>query len=334
MLGGRGKTKAVWRRADGRRCPIPLQGRQSVHAIMTWIDPALVQAFEAERTNAYRLCTFEDGWAERFGSDILISYKTEEARDRLKTELYLWSLAVNVKFTRVFARYLPKQNSERDRPQLIVGEADSPLQTTTLEREVCFGIDFGSGYSVGLFVDQRENRSLVRREKPRTLLNCFAYTCAFSVVAAMGGAETVSVDLSKTSLARGRENFTLNEIPEGKHRFVAEDVMSFLPRLERKGGRFDMIILDPPTFSRTHRGRAFQVESDFETLLSSALEVAERNARILLSTNCSSLTARGLEVMAKFCLKATRRAGSLQSQPTPPDFPAGAAARTVWLTLR
>ena len=170
--------------------------------------------------------------------------------------------------------------------------------------------------------------------RPKTLLNCFAYTCAFSVTAARDGAKTVSIDLSKKSLARGRENFELNEISSEGHRFIAEDVIAFLPRLARKGEKFDVIILDPPTFSRTHRGKAFQVERDFETLLQQALELSERDGKILLSTNCTTLSERALEVMARYCLKATRRAGSLHSQPALPDFPHGIGARTVWLTLR
>ncbi len=299
-----------------------------------WIDASLVKAFAAEQTDAYRLCTFDDGWAERFGGDVLISYKTEVARERLATEFHLWAMSVEFEFTRIFARFLPKQNSERDLPRLLLGAPDLDLKTNTLERAVRFGVDFASGYSVGLFVDQRENRSFVRREKPRTLLNCFAYTCAFSVVAGTVGAETLSVDLSKKSLARGRENFVLNALPTAHHRFVAEDVMAYLPRLARKGEKFDFIILDPPTFSRTHRGKAFQVESDFEDLLLRALEVAERNARILLSTNCTKLNARALQVMAKYCLKASRRAGGLHSEPAPPDFPTAAGASTLWLTLR
>jgi 23S rRNA (cytosine1962-C5)-methyltransferase len=110
--------------------------------------------------------------------------------------------------------------------------------------------------------------------------------------------------------------------------------MEVLPRLARKGEKFDVIVLDPPTFSRTHRGKLFQVEHDFETLLLAALEVAERNARILLSTNCSTLRERALEVMGRFCLKAARRAGDFHREPGLPDFPAGVAAATVWLTLR
>lgn len=299
-----------------------------------WIEPALVKAFEAEETDAYRLYTGPDGWADRYGSDVLISYKTEAAQERLKTELYLWSLAVHFKFTRVFARFLPKQNAQRHAPRLVIGDAGSTPQTVATERLLKYGIEFQTGYSVGLFVDQRENRSFVRQLRPKRMLNCFAYTCAFSVAAASAGAETVSVDLSKTALARGRENFALNSIPTDNHRFIAEDVMEILPRLARKGEKFDSIILDPPTFSRTHRGKTFQVAENFETLLSGALELTERNSRILLSTNCGTLTERALEVMARFCLKAARRAGSLHSEAPLPDFPVEAGARTVWLTLR
>jgi 23S rRNA (cytosine1962-C5)-methyltransferase len=299
-----------------------------------WIQPEVVQAFAAEETDAYRLCTFDDGWAERFGPDILISYKNEVARERLTTELYLWSLTVNFKFARVFTRFLPKQNAERTTPQLVIGEPDANLPTIATERSLRYGIDFESGYSVGLFVDQRENRSFVRRAKPTTLLNCFAYTCAFSVAAASAGATTVSVDLSKKSLTRGKENFALNLLPTDGHRFVAEDVMEFLPRLARKGEKYDIIILDPPTFSKAHTGKTFQVEQDFETLLSQALELADRDSRILLSTNCTTFNDRALEVAARYCMKVARRAGSFHREPELPDFPRGTGARTVWLTLR
>src|SRR5450755_1906588 len=215
-----------------------------------WIDTAMVKAFAAEQTDAYRLCTFDDGWVERYGGDVLVSYKTEVARERLTTELYLWALNNEFKFMRVFARFLPKQNAKRVAPKLVVGDAQSNLQTIASERMLRYGIDFESGYSAGLFVDQRENRSFVRHGKPKMLLNCFAYTCAFSVAGATVGAKTVNVDLSKKSLARGRENLALNSVHTDGHRFIAEDVMEFLPRLARKNEKFDCIILDPPTFSR------------------------------------------------------------------------------------
>lgn len=302
--------------------------------ISEWIDPGLHRAFVAQQTDAIRLYSSPDGWVERFGVDVLISHKTDEALERLKAHLFLWALNVDFTFRRVFARFLPKQNADREAPRLVLGDRGANLQSTAQERTLRYGIDFAAGYSVGLFIDQRENRRFVRDVAARSLLNCFAYTCSFSVAAATVGARTVSIDLSRKSLARGRENFALNSLPTNDHRFLADDVMEVLPRLARKGEKFDVIILDPPTFSRSHRGKAFQVEKDFETLLLAALEVAERDARILLSTNCSSLAERALEVMARYCLKATRRAGTFHQEPPLADFPPRVGAATLWLTLR
>ncbi|MEY2480974.1 MAG: rRNA (cytosine1962-C5)-methyltransferase [Verrucomicrobiota bacterium] len=298
-----------------------------------WIEPELFRAFEAEQTDAHRLCTCPDGWVERFGPDVLISYKSEVARERLTTELYLWTLGAGFKFVRIFGRFLPKQNAERVAPQLALGDANTNPQSVATERMLKYGIDFGAGYSVGLFIDQRENRSFLRRIRPKTILNCFAYTCSFSVAAATVGARSVNVDLSKKSLARGRENFALNSLPTNDHRFIADDVLDVLPGLARKGEKFDAIMLDPPTFSRSGN-KAFQVERDFEGLFVAALEVAERDARILLSTNCASLNEKLLELMARFCLKAARRAGTFHREPPLADFPAGVAASAIWLTLR
>ncbi len=299
-----------------------------------WIDFGLERDFAAEKTDAYRLCTRSDGWVERYGVDVLISYKTEAAGEQLGRELTEWSRLSNQPIERVFARFLPKQNSERHAPRIVSGDASLPLDRTVLERGVSYGVDFGAGYSAGLFLDQRENRQFVRRSAPRRLLNCFAYTCSFSVVAALAGGATLSIDLSRKSLARGRDNLLLNRIATDHHRFLADDVLRVLPRLARKGERFDWIILDPPTFSRSRTGKAWQVEHDFEDLLLAALEVATRDAKILLSTNCTRLDERALEVMARFCLKATRRAGKFQPAVQLPDFPKGAGARTLWVLLR
>ena len=299
-----------------------------------WIDFELVRDFAAEQTDAYRLCTTSDGWAERYGADVLVSYKTEAARDRMLEELEEWTRLAHQTVERIFARYLPKQNAEREAPALIIGDASAPLERTVSERGVCYALDFGAGYSAGLFIDQRENRQFVRRAAPRRLLNCFAYTCSFSVVAGLAGAETLSIDLSRKSLDRGRDNFVLNRLATDRHRLLADDVFAVLPRLARKGERFDAIILDPPTFSRSRTGKAWQVEQDFERLLLAALELAERDAKILLSTNCTRLDERSLELMGRFCLTATRRAGNFVPAARLPDFPPGAAARSLWLVLR
>jgi 23S rRNA (cytosine1962-C5)-methyltransferase len=302
--------------------------------INEWISRELFEAFETEGTDAHRLCTVDNGWAERFGRDILISFRTTAAQERLIAGLKEWNTSVNFQMGRVFARFLPKKNEERETPKLVIGTEGENLQTIAIEQHLKFGIDFGAGYSVGLFIDQRENRRFVRQSKPKRVLNCFAYTCSFSVAAGSAGAQTVNVDLSKKSLERGRQNFVLNSISAEGHQFIADDVRPVLGRLARRGQKFDMIILDPPTFSRTKGGAAFHVEKDFEELIVSALELIERNARILLSTNCGTLNEQALERMARYGLKLSRRSGALHRQPSPADFPPGAGAATIWMTLR
>jgi 23S rRNA (cytosine1962-C5)-methyltransferase len=322
------------RPATAARPPAGQQRQLVGQTKSVWIDRTLLDKFNAEGTDAHRLCTIDDGWVERFGREILISFKTAAARDRLILELYFWRTSLGVDISRVFGRFLPKKNEEREKPQLLFGDGDENLQTIATEGTLKYKIDFGAGYSVGLFIDQRENRRYLRKHAPKRLLNCFAYTCSFSVAAASVGAQTVSVDLSKKSLERGRENFGLNSLPTSDHRFISDDVLTVLPRLARRGEKFDMIILDPPTFSRSHRGRPFHVESDFEELLSQALELVERNGSILLSTNCSTLREKALEVMARYSLKAARRAGKFHRTPPLPDLPPNTGASTIWLSLR
>jgi 23S rRNA (cytosine1962-C5)-methyltransferase len=299
-----------------------------------WIDRSLLRDFQAEGTDAYRLCTFEDGWIERFGRDVLVSFKRVLARERLIAELHSWSTSVGLEICRVFARSMPRKSEQHEPPRLIYGDASEDFRTVATERHLRFGIDFGTGYSPGLFLDQRENRHYLRQLRSGRLLNCFAYTCSFSVCAAAGGAATLNVDLSRKYLARGRENFALNSLPTIDHRFVADDVRAVLPRLARKGEKFDAIILDPPTFSRSPGGKSFQVEHDFEALLLDALPLAERDSHVLLSTNCTAIREHALEVMARYCLKKARRAATFHRPPPLPDFPAGAGASFIWLTLR
>ncbi|PYI77109.1 MAG: hypothetical protein DMF04_07145 [Verrucomicrobia bacterium] len=300
----------------------------------SWIDRELMRAFAAEATDAYRLWTGADAWVERLGQDVLLSFKNQTACARITSEYFLWAEAAGFKGQRLFQRFLPRRNQEREAPKLVLGDPNISSRTIVRERGLQYRIDFSGGYSVGLFIDQRENRSFVRKLAPKRMLNCFAYTCSFSVVAAVTRANTVSIDLSQKSLERGRENFALNNLPATGHRFIADDLFEVLPELSRRGEKFDLIVLDPPTFSRSHRGKTFQVESDFERLFTTALEVADRDCRILLSTNCAALNERALEVMARFCLKASRRAGSFHSLQLPVEFPPGTGASTVWLRLR
>lgn len=299
-----------------------------------WISPAVWSALAAAGTDAHRLMTGGEIWLERFGSDLLLSYQTERGRDAVLQELDQRCALYSFQSKRVFGKYLPTHASERGAPVLLRGEEGGALETEAIEAGVRYGLDFAVGYSAGLFIDQRTNRARVRELKPKRLLNTFAYTCSFSVVAALAGAETLSVDLSRRSLTRGEENFQRNGLdPKAGHRFLADDVLAVLPRLARRGEKFDAIIVDPPTFSRNQEGKAFQVQRDFDQLVMLALEVAAPGAKILLSVNHSAMRVADLERAARTALKMSGRSGRFSASTPLPDFPSGAGAKTVWMEV-
>lgn len=299
-----------------------------------WISTELFEAFEAAQTSAHRLYTGADVWVERLGNDILISFKNDAARDLASAGLAEWESRTGFQHGRVFSRFLPRQNAERVAPVLLSGDSLAPLESVVTERGVRYGVDFGAGYSAGLFIDQRSNRARVRKLAPKRMLNTFAYTCSFSVVAAIAGAQTLSIDLSKKSLDRGRRNYELNGLPLDGHRFLADDVLEVLPRLERRGEKFDLIILDPPTFSLGNRGRRWKVEDQIEDLLRSALEIAAPKASILVSTNCTKLNSDILERTVRFVLRTQRIGAEITREAPLPDFPCGEGAQTLWATLK
>ena len=206
-----------------------------------------------------------------------------------------------------------------------------------VENGLRYQIDFATGYSQGLFLDQRDNRRTVRERcaklKTPTVLNLFAYTCAFSVAAAAGGAHVVSVDLSRASLDRGRENFRLNGLDDAAHEFIAGDVEDWLRRFARRGRRFDLIVLDPPSFSRDHGGKVFRLGRDLPGLVGRAADLLpERgtDGALLASTNLRALPSGGLRRLVRGGVPG---AGSwwTHEAPMPADFTAKPYLQTVWL---
>jgi 23S rRNA (cytosine1962-C5)-methyltransferase len=317
----------------GKR-PVPSAPVGAETEVLEWISPQVWTTLAAEGTDAHRLASSPETWLERFQDDLLLSYQTEAARDAMLGEFDQRCAVYGYRPARIFGKYLPLHASERGAPALLRGDEKGSLETEVVEAGTRYGLDFGGGYSAGLFIDQRANRAHLRALKPKRLLNTFAYTCSFSVVAAQVNAETVSIDLSRRSLARGEANFKRNGLdPKAGHRFIADDVLAVLPRLARRGEMFDAIILDPPTFSRNQAGGAFQVQRDFDQLVLLALEVAAPSASILLSVNHSAMRVADLERAARTALKIAGRGGRFQSSVPLPDFPAGQGAKTVWLEV-
>jgi len=296
--------------------------------MIRWIDSGLLAELEGAGTTSHRLGSGEDGWVERFGPDVLISSRVEANFPAWCDGMFAWAEVSGFGVGRVFARSLVKGPGERDVPRQIAGGGGSPrVVAKELGRD--YLIDFGAGYSIGLFCDQRLNRARFDESPPGRLLNCFAYTCSFSVVAAGRGAQTVSLDLARKALDRGRENFALNGLSLEGHRFIADDVFDVLPRLVRRGEKFDAIVLDPPSFSRGRGGRVFRAAADLAHLAGLALACLSPGGRLLLSTNCAGLGTGELRRIALDLADGARVIDGVR----PPDFSPGHGAASVWVEL-
>ena len=153
-----------------------------------------------------------------------------------------------------------------------------------------FAVYLNDGAMVGVFLDQRDVRKTIRDKyaQGRHVLNMFSYTGAFSVFAALGGAtKTTSVDLANRSLPKTEEQFMVNSInPEG-HNIVVMDVFNYFKYAIKKQLKFDMVILDPPSFAKSKKF-TFSAAKDYKNLLKETIQITENNGIIVASTNCST----------------------------------------------
>ncbi|NOT50499.1 MAG: methyltransferase [Chitinophagaceae bacterium] len=155
------------------------------------------------------------------------------------------------------------------------------------ENGLKFIVNLSDYLDTGLFLDHRITRQMVREQcKGKKVLNLFAYTGSFSVYAAAGGAEEiVTVDLSKTYLQWVERNFQVNEVKnENKYKFIHADVLQYLKSVP--ADHFDLIIMDPPTFSNSKRMEGFlDIQRDHVSLINDCLKALKKGGQLYFSTN-------------------------------------------------
>lgn len=165
---------------------------------------------------------------------------------------------------------------------------DSKEFFTVYEYGVKFLVNLEDYLDTGLFLDHRESRKLVADEsKDKKVLNLFAYTCSFSVHAACAGALfTKSVDMSNTYTAWGEDNFALNGLSLEKNPIVRADCLKFLDDELRSKTIYDLIIIDPPTISRSKKmEQMFDIQVDYKELIQKSLKMLSKGGKIFFSTN-------------------------------------------------
>jgi 23S rRNA (cytosine1962-C5)-methyltransferase len=313
---------------------------------------------EPDATNAFRVIHgASDGWpgwfVEKLGDFLLsqsespLSVKQNEELSRL-AKLFSALGAYHKILSRQVRRSTPADAS----PQLVFGEA-APERFEILENGVRYEMSFNEGYSVGLFLDQRDNRrrfltghiaadfplfKLKIGNRKSEILNCFAYTCGFSVCAARAGARVTSLDLSKKYLEWGKRNFALNGLNPVAHDFIYGDTFDWLRRLAKKGRAFNAVALDPPTFSQSKEHGTFRAEKDYGKLVTAALPLVKPDGILFASTNAADWPSEKFLADMETAVRATKRK-ILQRHyvPQPPDFPISRAEpaylKTVWMRI-
>jgi 23S rRNA (cytosine1962-C5)-methyltransferase len=320
---------------------------------------------EQARTNANRLIHgASDGWpgwyVDRFGNFLLSqsAQALNEAQQHRLVEMLGAGAhgatkdadGIRGAYHKLLSRHIRRSASDDTSPRLVLGESAAE-RFNVLENGLRFESSFCEGYSVGLFLDQRENRRrfLVNHvaanfplfPEPGTgceVLNTFAYTCGFSVCAAKGGTRTTSLDLSRKHLEWGKRNFALNGLDPTVHDFIYGDAFDWLGRLRKRARTFDGIVLDPPTFSQSKESGTFRADRDYAKLVTEALPLLKPQGVLLASTNAASLSPEEfLESIEAAIRSARRKILQRHYVPQPPDFPISRAEpaylKTIWLRI-
>ncbi len=295
-------------------------------------DAAVLRAPLASFTDAYRLANeLGDGLPgvtiDRYG-DFAVLVATSDEAGRRASEIAEVLLELGARG--VYLKRRRKLDARRAdatlAPEAPLAGEPAPERLLVSERGVRLWVELGRGLSTGLFVDQRENRRRVRElAKGARVLNLFCYTSSFGVAAALGGArEVVSVDSSAPALARARENFGVNGVGDSAHRFEHADALDWLARAARRGTRFDIVVLDPPTFSSSAGGAPFAVGEHYAGAAARALGVLAPGGRLFAVTNHRK-TSRGRlrEIVRRAAAEARVDVAQLKDLPAAFDCPDG-----------
>ena len=191
------------------------------------------------------------------------------------------------------------------------------------ENGIHFAVYLNEGAMVGVFLDQRDVRKAIRDHyaEGKTVLNTFSYTGAFSVAAALGGAtKTTSVDLANRSKSKTIEQFSMNGIDYEAQDIIVEDVFHYFKYAVKKNLKFDLVILDPPSFARSKKV-TFSAAKDYTNLLKQAITITEDHGVIVASTNSAAFDMKKFKGFIKTAFQeCNEKYEILEEYSLPEDF--------------
>ncbi len=214
---------------------------------------------------------------------------------------------------------LPKQYVVDKEDGFIWNSAEQPLAK---EFNISYSIDFINGQKTGFFLDQRDNRALLRSlADKKTVLNLFSYSGGFSIAALLGGATAaISIDASKGAIELANNNAELNGVAD-RHQGIASDVNAYLNELE---DQFDIVICDPPAYAKNLKARHRAVQG-YKRLNIKAIKAVKAGG-MLMTFSCSQVVGRQLfeDTIVAAVLESGRQARITHRLNQPADHPTSA----------
>jgi 23S rRNA (cytosine1962-C5)-methyltransferase len=321
--------------------------QRRMHLDRTWLKGRLRAAIELRRShanltdsNAFRLVNAEgDGLpgltVDRYADYLMLQLYSAAWRPHLKlvTELLQELLSphgIYEKSRPQKTRELEALGDNKNYGRLLAGKA-APQRLEVRENGLTLLVSLEQGLNTGLFLDQRRNRrDLMQRVKGKRVLNLFAYTGAFSVAAAAADAAYVtSVDASPGYTVWAKENVAANRLPLKQHEFIVGDCLAVLGKLAQGQKSYDVILMDPPSFSTTAKSR-FTTRGGTSDLVAAALPLLTDNGLLITSSNHQKVDVadylkevRRGALQAGCDLRVIALLGQPEDFPYPVTFPEG-----------
>ena len=260
-------------------------------------------------------------------SDVLVVQSLALGIDRMKetiVELLKEILAEDgIQIRGVYERSDAKVRTQEgmERVKGFIGEPFDPL-VEIIENGVKYQVDVKDGQKTGFFLDQKYNRLAIQKLcKGARVLDCFTHTGSFALNAGIAGAaEVTGVDASELAVHQAEENAKLNGL-EDRVKFICEDVFELLPELEKKGEKYDVVILDPPAFTKSRNSIKNAVRGYREINLRAMKLVKDRG--FLATCSCSHFMDYELftQTIGQAARNAHKRLRQVEFRTQAPDHP-------------
>lgn len=302
------KNLGRWARQNGIRCYRLYDADLPEYAVA-------VDVYQGERT-----------WVHMQEYEAPSSVDPAKAEMRLVHAVAVVPKVLEIPPEQLFLKILRKQKGLAQYEK----QADAGRFHVVEESGLKFWVNFEDYLDTGLFLDHRITRRMIQdRAAGKRFLNLFAYTGTASVYAAEGGAaSTTTVDMSRTYLDWTKRNLELNGIRGNRHELIQADCLEWVDQALRDKRRFDLIFLDPPTFSTSKRmRRTWDIQRDHAMLIKKCAELLAPGGTLVFSTNCRKFKF-DTEVLASLELEDIGR------RTIPKDFERNPRIHHCWIVTR